>query len=209
MQFTLRSLFVVTTALAVFLGLVKWQGPLAGVVFLLVVGLALVAAGIRTKRRGRWIAGLVLTVLTLIVLPLMVGTCGGSRECWNGYGTFPVPIEVRDADTGEPIPNAAVRLAESPAASRAVLTDSHGAASAPARFLAGGEHCWFEKKDDLYIGLGLHVLEVNAAGYEPFRRYLKDQVGVFAWDLHAPLPVVRVFLKAEESQPAQRRRRGI
>ena len=33
LQFRLRSLFAVTTALAVFLGLVKWKGPMAGAAF--------------------------------------------------------------------------------------------------------------------------------------------------------------------------------
>ncbi len=198
MQFELRSLFAVTTALAVFLGLVKWKGPLTGVVFLLVVGIALIVAGIRTKRLARKIAGVL-----VVIASLSFGVWASLAVAWVGHKTSLVPIEIRDADTGNPIPNAAVRLLDppTPAASPAILTDVKGMAQVPAQFMTSGMDTAFEKRD--YISFGLYILEVNAVGHRPFGQYLGEQVGVSGWDLYTPLPLVRVSLQADKSIPVQ------
>ena len=203
LQFELRSLFAVTTALAVFLGLVKWKGPITGVVFLLVVGIALIVAGIRTKRRGRKVAGVL-----VIVASLSFGVWASLAFAWVGHKTFLVPIEIRDADTGKPIPNAAVRLLDhsTPAASPTILTDAKGMARVPAQFMTSGMDTAFEKRD--WISFRLCILEVNAVGHRPFRQYLGDQVGVSGWDLYTPLPVVCVQLQADTSPPVQSSRRA-
>ena len=120
-----------------------------------------------------------------------------------------VPIEVRDADTGKPVPNAAVRLIEPYAillAAPAILTDSQGMARVPAELIASGWDDLFEPTR--HVRLSGNEIDITGVGYKPFRRDLEEHVGVSRWDRYAPLPVVRVRLKADKSPPVQRPRRA-
>ena len=204
LRFRLRSLFAVTTALAVFLGLVKWKGPMAGAAFLLVVGIALIVAGMRIKRRGPKVTGVL-----VIAAALSFGVWASPTLIGVEHVFLLVPIEVRDADTGKPVPNAAVRLIEPYAlllAAPTILTDSQGMARVPAELIASGWDDLFEPTR--HVRLSGNQIDINGIGYKPFRRDLEEHVGVSRWDRYAALPVVRVQLKADKSPPDQRPRRA-
>ncbi len=114
-QFSLSTVFLVFTALSVFLGICAWTGWNIAIILPLALGtsgiLAIVQA-VRTKRWGQVAAvGVLLMVVAVGMLPLI------SDVAWSGHRELDVRMIVLDASELTPLPDATIEVLDGPRSS--------------------------------------------------------------------------------------------
>jgi hypothetical protein len=105
-----------------------------------------------------------------------------------------VTVTVWDAQTGRPIPHAAVRLGRwsNPTEASQGRTDETGAVRLTHEFITDGVDATYHSSGGTV--LWKETLEVDARGYQPVRATLDEYLGS-GWPLHGPpLPPVSVEL---------------
>jgi len=209
LQFNLRTLFGLTAAVALGMGMWAWRGEYGLLLYFLGVSLCVVAAGAALRRVGLIVVGVALLLGTWYGVQFSARrTSTASGFAWLG-GT--VPVRVVDAATGEPVPRATVRILSGPNActARRVRTNHEGCAALECelpviiertRHLVGvHERRW--------IGLSGVAAIVEAEGYRtarvPLRTRLAERYDA-AGDRR--LPELRVELQPQE--PRQRSARS-
>jgi hypothetical protein len=188
MQFSLRTLLLFVTAVAIACSLTKWLHEVGIAISMLSAGIIILCIGLRQKRKSHVVAGCLLIGALILWSPWLLVV-----ECWVGHKRIPVTVCVHD-QSGKAIPTATVQIDQSPKAS----TDANGNATITAEFQICGNKSLFQKTGFIEL-LGEKVI-VKAAGFKPYENEIAELVTEGYWDLYAPKsPVVHVIL--EQSAP--------
>jgi hypothetical protein len=178
-QFTLRDLLLVFPAVAVTVGVCRWNLTLGVSVGAALLGVLAVYAGIRSHRRSASIAGTLVIVGAVVLIVVQSATV----TAWSGSHELYVNVSVRDASTLAPIPNAKVELLHGPWSpfegplpdvkrafeviplknGTALTTDAHGHTSFSHRFCAYGIDGVFRKTG--FVRTADAWLRVTCSGY--------------------------------------------
>ena len=166
---------------------------LVGSAMLTGLGGFLVLNGLCRAWEDRATAGAVCLLLVLL-------TVLATQEGLYGIGStdLHLTIRVRDVDTREPVPHAAVRLVplheRESGQEPAGQTDAQGAVHLQHRFLASTGISALSRTGSVY--LSREAIRVDAVGYEPFREPLTAFTGP-SRSLYddSPLPAVEVNLR--------------
>jgi hypothetical protein len=140
---------------------------LSGLTVFILAGVSLVLAGVRRRESALGCPGAGIIVSTLVCL--VVGSVG---EMWMGGATLTVTVRVIDAESGQPIANANVRLVDvlsEPPGTKA-LTDPDGIATLRQSFTATGHSSPVADTGGFY--LGTQILSVAVPGYKDVERPL-------------------------------------
>jgi hypothetical protein len=203
-HFTLKELLVATALVGGFLAAAVHGGALGAAIFLTCAGALLIGLGWWLRRRGILDAGVVLGILGLalfVLLPYRPFTV------WDGRKAVGLTFVVVDAATGEPIPEARVRIRDlSPGADYPQLpvppgepgvegqTDSTGSVVLVQRFRASGRDSPYEQTGQVRFVYG-YWLQVSAEQHETVLRPLSELTGK-SRDIEDPTPPpIRVELK--------------
>ena len=197
-QFSLRTLLLVVTVVAVVCSLTRWLHEWGIAVSMLSLGIGFVGIGISSKRWSYIGGGCVLICGFVISSPWLL-----TATCWVGHKKISVTVRVHD-HSGTPIPNATVQLTERDGNSTASTTDSSGLARVVGTFQICGTDTLLSKTGIVEL-LG-EKLSVRAIGFKSFNRELEEIVERSCWDLHAPTPPeVPIQLEQDEKVPAGRK----
>ena len=130
-QFSLRTLLGLVAALSLLMGMWAWRGEYGLYQFFFGAGLCLVAVGIYLRRVRLILCG----VLVLVGIELGISfsarrTAVTSRITWS---VVALPVQILDANSGEPIPRAMARVLSGRDAGGAeyVAADGNGVARVP------------------------------------------------------------------------------
>jgi len=201
LQFNLRTLFGLTAAVALGMGMWAWRAEYGLLLYFLGVSLCVVAVGAALRRVGLIVVGVALLLGTWYGVQFSARrTSTASGFAWVG-GT--VPVRVVDAATGEPVPGATVRILSGPNAStaRRVPTNHEGRAAVECELPVMIERTrhLLGVHERRWIGLGGVAAVVEAKGYVtarvPLRTQLEERYD--AGDGRR-LPELRVELQPEE-----------
>ena len=206
-QFSLRTVFLVVTALAVFLGICAWTGwnmafmlPLA----LGISGILVMVQAVRTQRRGQAVVGGFLMALALGVLSANALTV----VSWGGRKGLDVEVIVLDASSLTPLPDTTIEVLDGPASpllgglspnvdrdfspayspqgTIELTTDEHGYAQFRHEFFAAGTDRL--PTDSGYVDTTGVWLRVTATGYRTTYMPL-DRQSVRPRDIHDETPI--------------------
>jgi hypothetical protein len=177
MTFSLRSVFVFVTAVAIVLSLVLWLHEVGIAISTFCLGIVFACVGAWTKRRRHIVIGSVLMVAAIVSAPWLL-----TKIHWDGHKKVTVTVRIHD-QSGNPIPNATVQLTDSSGSSTA-STDSSGIATVVGDFRTCGMDTLFKKTGTIEL-LG-EQLSVSVPGYKKFHRELGEIVAGGCWDLYAP-----------------------
>jgi hypothetical protein len=163
----------------------EWAAVIgAGV--LLVVSVLLLLLGLVRLRRFPAHAGMAILLPTLFCAVLM-----GGKSYWQGAAFAEVTFVVTDAQTGQPVPNAVVRISfmnDDPGASEG-RTDAAGSVRLFHEFHTDGVDSPFH--DSAGMTFVWRRLQVTAEGYCPVQELLSEY-GHGGYPLARPIPPVRV-----------------
>ncbi len=165
---------------------------IGGNILLACTGIALVAAGFSRGRATTPVIGVLIALLPF----LGCGLPQFQSIYWVGYHTAPLTVRVVDAGTGQPVPDAAVKLsAESTGHVSQGRTDAAGEVQFSHGFFAYGSSTLTRKTG--FLQLWREKLQVEAAGYKEVRVPLEAFTDS-RWDMHGPpLPVITVAMEKE------------
>jgi hypothetical protein len=144
--------------------------------------------GVRiVNRRERWAIWSAIGLGALFVVCLSLH----QKTYWCGRAIRTINIDVVDASSDEPIPNAAIVVFhglsepglgippsepdESDARTQHLLSDATGTADADHTFFAYGHSRWFTEIG--HVRLGDHLVRVTASGFDPIQFPLRDAAG--------------------------------
>lgn len=190
-QFTLRDVFLVFVAVSATLAASCWNLMVGVATALALSGALTVFAGVRKRRRGAVLAGLVLIVLAAGCVALLSTTV----LTWVGSHELRVHVLVVDASKLTPISNARVRLLSGPRSplegpppvidrafkviplgnGAALTTDDRGYAQFAHRFFAAGSDGLFTKEG--YVDTAQVWLRVSRPGYATTYLAIDQQSG--------------------------------
>jgi hypothetical protein len=194
MQYSLRTLLLAVTAVAIFCSLTRWLHELGIAISLLVLGIGFLAAGLWRKRVGFILAGFGSIIALVFSFSLLL-----TEACWVGGKKVSVVVRVHDA-SGKPLAGARVQLTDRNHAISTASTDSTGAAIVAGEFQICGQDSVFRKTGIVEL-LG-ERLNVTAAGHKVFDRELDEFVVGACWDLYAAAPPeVCIQLESNVAQP--------
>jgi hypothetical protein len=162
-------------------------GVLLGTCFLACGGVSLLIVGLCRRRRAIVVSGMA------VLLGMLVGLLLSPEARWVGMHETQLVVRVVDAQTGNPVPDAAVRLVaeDSPGASVG-RTDADGVVGLNHFFCSYGASSPYCKTGKLRL-YG-QTLQVEAQGYQSLQVPLEDYTGRYR-DLYGPpLPPVTVSL---------------
>ncbi len=162
MQFSLRTLLLVVTVVAVVCSLTRWLHELGIAVSMLSLGVGFVGIGIWRRRKTQILGGCVLIVALVLWSPWLL-----TAACWVGHKKIPVTVCVQD-QSRTAIPNATVQIDMSTAS-----TNANGIAAVVAEFQICGTDTLFHKTGIIEL-LG-EQLTVKAAGFKDFHGELAEQ----------------------------------
>ncbi len=196
-QFSLRTLMLLTAAIAGVAAVVsRWE--LLGLIWLLIgVSILQIARGCWTHRVDRAVGGgFALIVIVVASIPMT------TVAIWDGSKTCSVSFVVEDAVSGKPIKGAVVRIRHNefepppekiPAGERGTqgATATDGRVALTEEFATSGHEGMLEHTAHVYVDPIL-VVQVTADGYAPFRRRLYILVGEFL-DHENPFPAPLVI----------------
>ena len=195
-QFSLRTLLLAVTTIAVVLSLTMWLHELGLAISLLSLGIVLVGVGIWSKRKSYVIGGCVLIGGLVISAPWLLVAI-----CWVGNKTISVTVRVQD-QAGTPIANATVQLTGRDGTSTA-STDASGVASVVGEFMTCGRDSLLRKTGGFQ--LFRHQLTARAKGYKVFQRQLDEAVGRLSWDMYTWQHRQKSLFSWSETNKCQRR----
>ncbi len=194
-QFSLRTLLLVVTIIAVVLSMITWLHELGIAIALLSTGVVLVFVGTWCKR-WHYISGGCILICGLVISSPWLSTA----VCWAGHKKISVTVCVHD-HFGTPIPNATVQLTDRDGTSTASTTDVSGLTYVVGNFQICGTDTLLSKTGIVEL-LG-EKLSVQAIGFKSFDRELDETVDRGCWDLNAPTPPeVLIQLERDNQVPA-------
>ena len=191
MQFSLRTLLLVVTVVAVVCSLTRWLHELGIAVSMLSLGIGFLGIGIWRRRKTHILGGCVLIVALVLWSPWLL-----TATCWVGHKTISVTIRVQDS-SGKALPNATVQLTDRTSGSSTASTDSDGIAVVQGEFQICGTDTMLSNTGIVEL-LG-EKLSVRAIGFKSFDRELDEIAESGCWDLHAPTPP-EVLVHLEQAQ---------
>ena len=138
MQFSLRTLLLVVTCVAIVCSLTSWLHETGIAISMLSLGIGFLSFGIRQKRKSHILGGCRLIAALILWSPWLL-----TAICWVGEKKVSVTVRVQD-QSGTPVPNATVQLTDRTSIS-AASTDSKGAAVESGEFQICGTDMLFSK----------------------------------------------------------------
>jgi len=193
-QFSLRTLLGLVAALSLLMGMWAWRGEYGLYQFFFGAGLCLVAVGIYLRRVRLILCG----VLVLVGIELGISfsarrTAVTSRITWS---VVALPVQILDANSGEPIPRAMARVLSGRDAGGAeyVAADGNGVARVPCELAVVVEEyeTFFGTRGNRRLSLSGVWVEVRAEGYRPARLFLEKRLGKHRELRSDPLPMITV-----------------
>jgi hypothetical protein len=217
-QFTLAHLMLTVTLVCVFLSLVISRSGIGVGVLGYAVGLGMIVAGWHHSNRVVTGVGVLFVLFTGVVLFIGFALAGlGSAN-----PTLQITFEVRDAQTGLPIPSARLRLRDldgydwkaGPPSSRIPVgeagaentTDRDGQATIAYRFIASTRDSYFGGvKAQVFVHWGLYVT-IFSEGYTPLTAPLQEYTGAYVESSldGSELAHVTIYVEPERKDDSRR-----
>jgi len=176
-QFTLGMLLGLTAATSALLAMWTWRGAFGALQFCLGAAVCLTALGVWRRRIGLIATGLLLAAS--MIYALFYSARNTTITAGTAQGFVFLPVTVVDAVTGEPVPQATVRLPGTNYEPDRCRTGGAGTArlAFDAQYTVTRSESILFSRDQQLINTRRKTLEVEAAGYEPVSKPLSQYLG--------------------------------
>lgn len=197
LQFSLRSLFMLTAAVALFAAICqafRWHSRVVVDSAVLSIAILLISKGIFDRKASMLLLG---SVLLLTAAVLWIGALT-MVAVWDGSGTRLAQVEVYDAVSKQPIANADVWFShgESPSSipnGNVGRTDSTGCATITLDVVCSGRDSIFGQTQHYW--LRFDTIFCTAAGYRPMQSAAKERIDEKSLSRKVPVGPLRIGLE--------------
>ncbi len=194
-QFNLQAMFALTAACALLAGMWSWRDVMGVLQYFQGVSVCLISVGVVRRRKRLIVLGVV--ALAGLQLGVRFSARRTGASAGSGWCTIPIAARIVDARTGQPIPNATVRVLHGSATPSGVRTGTDGRATVDTEltFIFGRYHSIFGTGETRWVGFSGVAIEADAERYGQARVSLSEHFPE-RWDLTGdPLPPVTVELE--------------
>ena len=172
LQFSLRTLFLLTILVCLVLGVTSTPETMMTIVYTCYIGIALAVAGLAYRRPWLIVFGVAAIAMSI---PLH-NVLSSWKHNWDGTIERTVSVIVVDDDSGKPIPSTTITLAHD-GVNRYVtmISDYDGTATFDWAFFTSGKDYVLWKTGNIHIGWEQFLIKYD--GYSPQTLLLSDRTG--------------------------------